>query len=61
MMVKVNISIIRVSILQLLGKQVIHPGQIDVVQSAYSPSLESIEWAEELIKIFKEHQMFGKV
>ncbi|XP_003389593.1 PREDICTED: citrate lyase subunit beta-like protein, mitochondrial [Amphimedon queenslandica] len=42
------------------GKQVIHPGQIDVVQSAYSPSPESIEWAEELIRIFKEHQQFGK-
>lgn len=55
MIVKVNVSF------HLLGKQVIHPGQIDVVQSAYSPSLESIEWAEELIRIFKEHQQFGKV
>ena len=44
-----------------LGKQVIHPGQIDVVQSAFTPSPQSIEWAEELIELFNKHQLSGKV
>jgi len=43
------------------GKQVIHPGQIPVVQKAFSPSPEEVEWATELIKAFTEHQNSGQV
>ena len=43
------------------GKQVIHPGQIDIVQKAFSPSKQSIEWATRLIEAFQEHQKSGKV
>lgn len=43
------------------GKQIIHPGQIDVVQTAFSPSSERIEWAEGMIRAFDEHQKIGKV
>ncbi len=43
------------------GKQVIHPNQIPVVQKAFSPSPEKIEWARELIKAFHEHHEEGKV
>ncbi|XP_015929081.2 citramalyl-CoA lyase, mitochondrial [Parasteatoda tepidariorum] len=42
------------------GKQVIHPMQVPVVQKAFSPSEEKIEWATELIKLFKIHQSEGK-
>ncbi|GFY42338.1 citramalyl-CoA lyase, mitochondrial [Trichonephila inaurata madagascariensis] len=42
------------------GKQVIHPSQVPVVQKAFSPSAEKVEWARELIKLFKEHQKEGK-
>lgn len=44
-----------------IGKQVIHPNQIAVVQEQFSPSPEKIKWAEELIAAFKEHQQLGKV
>ncbi|XP_054723982.1 citramalyl-CoA lyase, mitochondrial-like [Uloborus diversus] len=42
------------------GKQVIHPNQVAIVQRAFSPSLEKIEWARELIKQFEQHQNEGK-
>lgn len=42
------------------GKQVIHPSQVPVVQSAFSPSEEKIEWATNLIKEFREHEKAGK-
>ncbi|CAG9832998.1 unnamed protein product [Diabrotica balteata] len=42
------------------GKQVIHPGQIQVVQEAFLPSADKIEWARGLLHAFKEHQATGK-
>ncbi|KYO39420.1 citramalyl-CoA lyase, mitochondrial isoform X1 [Alligator mississippiensis] len=42
------------------GKQVIHPNQIAVVQEQFSPSPEKINWAQELITAFEEHQRLGK-
>lgn len=42
------------------GKQVIHPSQIEVVQQAFTPSTEKIEWARELIQAFDTHQQSGK-
>ncbi|XP_042887508.1 citramalyl-CoA lyase, mitochondrial-like [Penaeus japonicus] len=42
------------------GKQVIHPGQVPVVQAAFSPPPEKIEWAKALIQAFEEHQKEGK-
>lgn len=42
------------------GKQVIHPSQIEIVQRAFTPSLERIEWARELVDAFTEHQNSGK-
>lgn len=49
------------AVINLVGKQVIHPNQIAVVQEQFSPSPEKIKWAEELIAAFKEHQQLGKV
>ncbi|XP_025064410.1 citramalyl-CoA lyase, mitochondrial isoform X5 [Alligator sinensis] len=43
-----------------IGKQVIHPNQIAVVQEQFSPSPEKINWAQELITAFEEHQRLGK-
>ncbi|XP_058478998.1 citramalyl-CoA lyase, mitochondrial [Solea solea] len=42
------------------GKQVIHPWQIQPVQEEFSPSPEKIQWAEELIAAFEQHQKEGK-
>lgn len=42
------------------GKQVIHPSQVEIVQSAFTPSDEKIEWARELVNAFTEHQKSGK-
>ena len=42
------------------GKQVIHPGQVGVVQRAFSPSEEKIKWAQELIAEFRRHEQSGK-
>ncbi|XP_022652833.1 citrate lyase subunit beta-like protein, mitochondrial [Varroa jacobsoni] len=42
------------------GKQVIHPSQVPIVQEAFSPSKEKIEWAKDLIKEFKQHTETGK-
>lgn len=42
------------------GKQVIHPGQIPVVQKAFSPSPERVEWATELLQAFSLHTQSGK-
>ena len=42
------------------GKQVIHPGQVDIVQAAFTPAKERVEWATELLRTFKEQQLEGK-
>jgi len=42
------------------GKQVIHPIQIEVVQNAFTPSKEKIEWARQLVDAFDAHQMTGQ-
>lgn len=43
------------------GKQVIHPGQIDVVQRAFLPSEERVRWAREVVDGFQQSQQQGKV
>ena len=43
------------------GKQVIHPAQVPVVQQAFSPSREQVQWAGGLIQAFHQHQQSGKV
>jgi citrate lyase beta subunit len=42
------------------GKQVIHPKQIGIVNRAFSPSKESIEYAEKLVQAHLNHQASGK-
>lgn len=42
------------------GKQVIHPGQVEVVQAAYTPSEERLDWAMKLMEAFHSHQRDGK-
>lgn len=43
------------------GKQVIHPGQIPIVNAAFSPSKERVQWATEMIQAFDEYQKSGQV
>jgi citrate lyase subunit beta-like protein len=42
------------------GKQVIHPGQVEIVQEAFTPSQDHQQWAKELMREFDEHQRSGK-
>lgn len=42
------------------GKQVIHPAQVPVVQRAFSPAPERVEWARALIAAFQEQQAEGR-
>ena len=42
------------------GKQAIHPTQVPVIQKAFTPSEEKIEWASNLIKEFNKYQSEGK-
>lgn len=42
------------------GKQVIHPGQVPVVQAAFSPLPQKVEWAAALVEAFEHHQKEGK-
>ncbi|KAM7380262.1 hypothetical protein PAMP_003574 [Pampus punctatissimus] len=42
------------------GKQVIHPGQVQVVQEEFSPSQQRVQWAKDLIVAFDQHQKEGK-
>lgn len=43
------------------GKQVIHPDQVPIVQTAFLPSEKQVLWATDLIKAFNEHQKKGLV
>uniref|UniRef100_T1IQC8 Citramalyl-CoA lyase, mitochondrial n=1 Tax=Strigamia maritima TaxID=126957 RepID=T1IQC8_STRMM len=42
------------------GKQAIHPGQVKIIQQAFSPSEEKLEWASALTEAFRNHQQSGK-
>lgn len=42
------------------GKQIIHPGQIEIVQKCFSPSEEKLNWATELVSSFEKHQELGQ-
>lgn len=43
-----------------MGKQVIHPQQVPIVQAAFSPSESSIQWAKELIDAYEAHEKEGR-
>ena len=38
------------------GKQVIHPQQVPIVQTAFSPSESQLKWAKELIEAYERHE-----
>jgi len=42
------------------GKQIIHPNQVEVVQSAFTPTNEVIEQARQLIAAYEDHQSAGQ-
>jgi len=42
------------------GKQVIHPGQVPIVQQAFLPTTSKVEWARELLSEFSVHEKSGK-
>lgn len=42
------------------GKQIIHPGQIDIVNKAFSPSEEKLKWASDVVTAFEEQEKQGK-
>ena len=42
------------------GKQIIHPSQVEVVQEAFTPSDEAIEYAQRVVRAFAASQKEGK-
>ena len=42
------------------GKQIIHPNQVEVVQVAFTPSDEAIEYAQRVVRAFSASQKEGK-
>lgn len=42
------------------GKQVIHPSHVPIVQRAFSPTQEQVDWATELVEAFSKHTESGK-
>ena len=42
------------------GKQIIHPNQVEVVQAAFTPSDEAIEYAQRVVRAFSASQKEGK-
>ncbi|WKY13372.1 hypothetical protein Q1695_004298 [Nippostrongylus brasiliensis] len=42
------------------GKQSIHPTQIPVIQKAFTPPPDKVEWATELVHAFSQHMSEGR-
>lgn len=42
------------------GKQCIHPSQIEIITASFTPSVDKIQWASQLISEYHEHQKSGK-
>lgn len=42
------------------GKQIIHPGQIEIVNKTFSPSEDKVNWARDLVNAFEEQERVGK-
>ncbi|PWH13089.1 MAG: hypothetical protein DDG60_11115 [Anaerolineae bacterium] len=42
------------------GKQIIHPAQVEPVQTAFTPSVEAIAYARRVVETFEAHQNEGK-
>lgn len=57
--IKLKIESATGSMLGFDGKQIIHPAQIEIVQSAFTPNQEEIDNALELIRQFDEHNSKG--
>lgn len=60
-----NLDALRIQALEgsrmgFTGKQIIHPGQIPIVQDSFSPSPELTEWARGLITAFHQYEESGK-
>ncbi len=46
--------------LGFVGKQIIHPAQVEPVQTAFTPSVEAIAYAKRIIETFEANQKEGK-
>lgn len=42
-----------------VGKQAIHPDQIDIITKSFTPTPEKIAWARKIIQLYKEHEAKG--
>jgi citrate lyase beta subunit len=43
-----------------VGKQIIHPNQVDPVQEAFTPSEDAIDYARRVVETFEASQKEGK-
>ena len=48
------------AIMGFTGKQIIHPHQIEIVQAAFTPSLEEVERASKVVALYTKQQQEGK-
>jgi len=46
--------------LGFVGKQIIHPAQVEPVQTAFTPSAEAIAYAKRIVETFEANQKEGK-
>ncbi|MBK7454693.1 MAG: CoA ester lyase [Anaerolineales bacterium] len=46
--------------LGFVGKQIIHPAQVEPVQTAFTPSGESVAYAKRIVETFEANQKEGK-
>ncbi len=46
--------------LGFVGKQIIHPAQVELVQTAFTPSDEAIAYAKRIVETFEANQKEGK-
>ena len=46
--------------LGFVGKQIIHPAQVEPVQTAFTPSDEAIAYAKRIVETFETNQKEGK-
>jgi len=47
--------------LSFLGKQVIHPNQVQPAHECFAPSESKVKWATDLMAAFHRHSLEGKV
>ncbi len=43
------------------GKMAIHPGQVDTINAAFSPSAEELAWSRRVVELFESNPGMGTI